>query len=997
VPAKLSQTSFIGGEISPKLHAHSDLDKYRHALQTQRNFYTVSHGSSKNRAGMRFVGDVYHSPVHLTGVSKRSRLIEFSFSDEQTYVLEIAEGYTRIIKDEALLARTTPLTINGGTDATPVVIDTSAAHGVRKDDLVSIRSPTVPSEAGVENKTFYADRILIAPAAAGLVSLVQLGAVDDYRIEIEFGTAGGAWTAGQLVLLTGFDVAPFTNQWLNNRVFEIESRVISGGFPPGDTIQLHGEATVAGAESISAEEALKFFVEESPPDTPPAGYTIQRVDELKFSLRGTTTATLAAPLTDGLIDVFVGFETPWLESELREIKYTQSADALTLTHKNHPPIEIKRGTSHEEWFVTLHETTPGNITEPTLLTVGAGGGAGGGVRAYVVTAVDEKTGNESRPTSGVVGDRYGTTLEWGPPAIGTANKYWVYAGDSDSGQFGLIGLSNGLGFDLGPEPGITPEWTISYFVAQTPFDEVDSYPRAVAYFQDRLAFASTISEPQLVILSAKAAYRTFGESIPVVDSDAIFASLLGREQNPILHMIGISDFYLFTSGGVWVVTGNSQNILTATGGFNAKMQSNYGSSEVRPLQIGEVVLYVQSDGCAVRDLAYVFESDRHAASDLTILSKHLLEKEILEWAYAAAPDSVIWCVRDDGTMITLTYYREHKIFSWARHDTDGIVESVASVLEGRVDKVYVEVERNIDGTNKRFIEVMGKRDVDDVRDAFQVDSGLSYVASAANPYTAQTPLIIDSVTKADPVVLNVTPSPAHVWVENDLIDVEHWVKGTDGAVPGAMHNKRFKVEAGVTATEIPLKDLTDVDIDGTTEEFVGTAEKPIAEVEGRSGARRPDPSKVFGGADHLIGEKVSILRDGHVEPRQVVDANGEVTVLDFASRVHLGKQFTCDMRTLQPFAKSRSGTIQGVPTLIGDVTLRVDKSRGGFLGSDETNLKEIKQRTVEGYDAPIELLTGELKHAIGTGWRRGEIMYRQTDPLPVEILALIFDVEFGQR
>jgi hypothetical protein len=120
-----------------------------------------------------------------------------------------------------------------------------------------------------------------------------------------------------------------------------------------------------------------------------------------------------------------------------------------------------------------------------------------------------------------------------------------------------------------------------------------------------------------------------------------------------------------------------------------------------------------------------------------------------------------------------------------------------------------------------------------------------------------------------------------------------------------------------------------------------------------------------------------------------------ITVPFAAGRVHAGLQYYCDLKTLQPDPPGRGGTTQSQDKITSEVILRVLNSRGGFMGTGPADLHEIKQRRAEEWYEAIELLTGEMYHNLGSGWNRGQVFFRQSDPLPVEIMSMIYSLESG--
>ena len=111
----------------------------------------------------------------------------------------------------------------------------------------------------------------------------------------------------------------------------------------------------------------------------------------------------------------------------------------------------------------------------------------------------------------------------------------------------------------------------------------------------------------------------------------------------------------------------------------------------------------------IREFVYKFESDTYVAPDLTLLSEHVTKTGIIQIDYQQEPDSILWCVLTDGTLLGMTYQRDQEVIAWHRHIVGGVsdtagtqaqVESVA-VIPGTaddgagIDEIYVAVKRNI--------------------------------------------------------------------------------------------------------------------------------------------------------------------------------------------------------------------------------------------------------------------------------------------------------------
>jgi hypothetical protein len=169
--------------------------------------------------------------------------------------------------------------------------------------------------------------------------------------------------------------------------------------------------------------------------------------------------------------------------------------------------------------------------------------------------------------------------------------------------------------------------------------------------------------------------------------------------------------------------------------------SNYGCIDSEVVQVADVTLFAQRGARKVREFRYIGEVDvaGYAAPDITILAEHLTEGGIQEFAYQQEPESIIWARRSDGTLLGLTYRREEEVVAWHKHIIGGsfnggnaVVDSIITLpTDSGEDELYMIVKRTINGTTKRYVEVMKAFDFGgDTTAAFFVDSGLVYAGSA---------------------------------------------------------------------------------------------------------------------------------------------------------------------------------------------------------------------------------------------------------------------------
>lgn len=494
-------------------------------------------------------------------------------------------------------------------------------------------------------------------------------------------------------------------------------------------------------------------------------------------------------------------------------------------------------------------------------------------------------------------------------------------------------------------------------------------PTAVTYHQQRLVLANTPLHQQAIYMSRSESYTSMGTSVPLVNSDAVSLEIADTEANAIKWLVSMQQLIALTSNGIYAVTGDSNGIITP---FASTPVAQYGGGvgDVKPIKYGEAILYVSREGDRVYEL--LASSDFNSAKsyipgDISVLAQHLLkDRAITDMAATHSPYQVVWCTRDDGVLLGLTYVREYEVFAWHTHDTVGEFESVAAVGEGKYTGTYLCVKRSVNNRTRRYFERFDNRDFIDIQDAFFVDSGLTF--DDANVATAD-------LFNLNPLIFTVT---AHNYAVGDFFDMEHKIRGPQGLVPGKLDGVRFKVSA-FTATTISVSDLDDVAFDGQ-EALTGVTTRTLT-------MHRCVQSVM--GLDHLVGETVSILADGSPKERQVVDVSGSLTFTEFHSRIIAGLPIEADLRTLPPDAVGGPfESLQGIPLRTIRASLLLDETIGLKFGPDFDNLTDVAWRSDEAYGVATRPFSGQKFVSIDKKWDRGQVAVRQSDPLPATILTL---------
>jgi len=241
-------------------------------------------------------------------------------------------------------------------------------------------------------------------------------------------------------------------------------------------------------------------------------------------------------------------------------------------------------------------------------------------------------------------------------------------------------------------------WTLEAAV----WNSNNGYPQTGTLYEQRLVVAATNADPQGMWGSQSG--LPFSFTLGTDDDDAFAFSLPTTGQiNPIQHLVASSALLLLTYGDEYTMEGGVEKPLTPTN-VRAKPRSARGSNTVKPVRVGTETLFVQRAGRKVRALSYDTDSGQYALPDLTVLSEHITESGIVDMAYQQEPRSVVWCVRADGKMATMTIDRDEGVLAWTPQSTDGFYESVASIPGADGDEVWVIVRRVINGVTRRYVE-----------------------------------------------------------------------------------------------------------------------------------------------------------------------------------------------------------------------------------------------------------------------------------------------------
>jgi hypothetical protein len=779
------QHSFHAGEWAPALNARVDLAKYHAGAALLKNFFVDYRGGVSTRPGTRYV---------LTCKSLGSRLIPFIASSSVQYVLEFGQNYIRFYNNGAPILEAAQ-TIGSATSTTITI----TAHGYNNGDWIAI------------NSKYY----VVTNVAANTFQLNDLfgNAVNTAGFS---GTAARVYTISSPYAIPDLPLVKYT-QSVNSmilchpnyapQVLTINSGPTDWTIAPitfGSTVAIPTGLTIAtsnaGAYNISyIVTAVDLNGQESGPSAVAAttvGTAGTPTVTLSWSVvpgaqsyniyrsQTNTTAVLTASAVFGFIanqpgntyydafnnglsingaDFSQGFpiiENPFSGGAVNFVTLTTVGGNYTTV----PTVAIAAPSSG----MTATASAICKTNPSTSLGTGNSAWSAGSEVSDPTTGFRVHVDSTSAPTGSITGYHVvnpGTLSSGSLPATIQLNKplgggFFATQVFNVTWHVAAVNLiQGGTGYTAASPPAVTFTPNVGGTAATATVAAVTvGNPSVPAFYQERLAFGGAAGAPQTVYLSQPGSFYNFNVSSPIQDDDSITASIVGESLNTIKSMIAVpTGLIVFSDRKSWLLSGGASNAPITPADVNVAPQSFGGASDVPPIRANNDILFIQAKNSIVRYITFNFYTNVFTGTDISVLSSHLFYSFTLpQWAFAEEPYKVIWAIRNDGIMLSLTFLREQELIGWTHHDTQGLFKSVATVTEtvtapngtaAALDAVYVIVERTVQSQTMQYIERVAERFFNgQVANAWCVDAGLQYSGSPATVFSGLDHLVGLSVT-----------------------------------------------------------------------------------------------------------------------------------------------------------------------------------------------------------------------------------------------------------
>lgn len=772
------QASFNSGEWAPNLRARVDLVKYRAGAALLRNFFVDYRGGATTRPGSRYILQTFKSTT--------TRLIPFQASFSVSYVLEFGAGYVRFYNNgRPVLETATSITV---ATAGPPEVFTDTAHGYSNGDWifagnayyivanVLTNSYTLTDLAGnaINTNPFTlpaaAQRIytLASPYAATELAQIKYSQSVSQMILCHPNHPPYLLT---LVTATNWTLAAITfGATVSAPVGQAVASTFAGG-------------TINYAYVVTA-------VDSNGQESDPSAYATAALASDLRTVAGTNTISWSAVTGAVSYNVYRA-----------EIRYGSAVPAgaqfgfcgittsTTFIDSNIAPDTASTPPVSQNPFsgtgvASVNVTAGGLVNNIPVPSVSFSGGGGSGAAGIVTAHLNGATvanggfgygygdvltmeGGAILLVNGIAGGGVITSLFIANPGALTTGSNNTFtpspvistpsggknASINLSWVVASVGLTSpGVGYATPPAVGFSAGGAAATAVLGAPSS---GNPTVPGFFQQRLVLAGPVSSPQQFNMSKTGAYFNFDTSQITQADDAIQGTLVSGQLNTIQAMIPQpAGLIILTDKQSWLInggTGAGSPVSAIQIGANA--QSFNGSAGPQPIVATNNIIFLQAKGSVVRDMAFSIYTSVYSGVDISALSSHLFYGfTVLEWAWAEEPYKVLWAVRNDGALLSLTYLKEQEFVAWAHSDTNGAYKSIATITEastsgtGYIDAIYTIVARSINGATVQYVERQAELNLGaGLSAAWQVDAGLAYTGVATLNFTGAQHLANTSV------------------------------------------------------------------------------------------------------------------------------------------------------------------------------------------------------------------------------------------------------------
>lgn len=738
---RVTQLSYNSGIMSGLMSGRADDTKYASGLQVCRNARCTPQGPIENRPGFMYVAETKYP-------GKKARLIPFSYSTDQTMIVELGDKYARF--------HTQGKTLMNEDGTAPYEVETPWSE----EDLFQIHY-TQNAEVMTLAHQYYEPQELrrysLTDWRLTPVKLVATLFAPKNVAALRVSEAANDQNADKYT--QKYVVTALNEDRTQESERSDEASCVANLFSTGTTVKVSWDA-VAGASwyrvyklqggiygFIGQTQELEIIDDNIAPET---GETPPYYDDVFKTNLGIESVTVE--------DGGSGYERSYKDMYISGSVFQGSVDDRTLKGVTFKSM-YQRDDTNLYWDGTytggaitgFYASVRGNHTVNNFF-FNSGGWSDGRI-AYsdkhaTLTGTIRMSINESHPSMDEVESDLVELVVEDPTGSGAVVRPVIRDGVIVS----VTVLASGANYTNPTIRVVSENGSGARFSVQV--RDGKDFPAAVGYFEQRRVFAGTPLKPQNIWMTVTGADSNMTYHLPIQDDDRISVAVAARDLNLVQHVVALQQLILLTSAAEWRVSPLNSDAITPTS-ISVRPQSYVGASSVQPVIANNTAIYAAARGGHVREIAYNYNAGGYVTGDLSLRATELFDsQDVTDLAFSKEPFPIVWAVSTSGALLGLTYVPEQQVGAWFTYTTDGVFESVTVVQEGLDDVVYTIVNRVINGEPKRFVERSTKRDDSAPNAGNYLDCSGVYSGDATARVTGLTWLAGQEVTvNADGAVL----------------------------------------------------------------------------------------------------------------------------------------------------------------------------------------------------------------------------------------------------
>jgi len=983
---------FRHGVLTPKLKDRPNMDLYKSGVLVGENFLTYLHGPTYFRPGFEYSRTTRRNNV--------PHFIPFTFADDQAYVLSFTEGYMRIFTNGGVVTED-ELSISGITQANPGVLTVVGNDYVDGDEVFisgctgmtdlngQFFLVTNSPDPGLSERNWtysnganytYGALVEITGGHAALVDIPPYD-ITDPTIETKSGfpftvaldefvetSTKPALTEIQYILSIDDGV---TWRWWDGALWSATDETYAES---NTAATIHTNiATLGGAGTLQVRAFLHTANNAVTPE----------LDNILVSFTAPVITTFSLTDQDGNaidtsgFDAYIGsgtaakvyeIESPYEEEDMPQLKFAQKADIMYIDHPDYAPRKLTRFgdgtwtlltyTRTEDPFgqaeiTNISNANPGQVTtgaahgfdtDDVILLEAVNGMTEVNHVLYTITVV-----NATNFTIGVDTTAYTAyvdegvcLLEGAAPATGG-----FYGGRMFHG-----GSVNDPDFLFGSRSPDTDDGATRYedFTAGANADDAVFYP---------LTSASTSSVDRIRFFAGTRQFLATG-----------------------------------TYAGMLKVNGGSDSAPISGTAIESFPIDNYGVADQMPVNFGISIIYVQRGDEVVYSFKYSLLNDGFTSEEETIQSDEITAGGIKQMAYQQGVPNQVWMTMFDGRLVTFVYNPGENVSAWNEHiiGGDGKVLTVAAQpQDDNKDRVWIGVEREVDGVTRRYVEYLAKNPEIPNRTDFYTGDETADDTEFRNLmfYAQKRQIHMDSALALDTTEESIAISPGAISGDNVTFGASASIFSADDVLRRIQVKYLDGDESGiaeiieyVSETVVQCKIL---------QNFNDTSTIP--------GGKWYFTQDTVSGLSHLEGETVTAVSDGGRSTVQQVVTDGSITLDAQATYVMVGLAYYGRIQTMPLELLMSTGITPGKYKSINKVNLMFRNTIGVSYGTNPYDMQMVGFRKGVAYtDRPPMLFCGTKERPGFDNYDEQRTMWViQTLPYPCTLNSMVMDMEFSEE